>query len=165
MVRPHLEFSQTVWSPYLLKFVDQLEGVQRRATRLIPGLSKLAYTDRLKTLKLPTLSYRRIRGDLIEVFKITKGLYDPAVTDKLLHWSVEGRTRGNSSKLFLKRSNTNFGNNCFSGRVVKHWNMLSDSVLNSGNLSIFKSRLDKFMKDQPIIYDYRSNICTNSRYY
>ena len=30
----------------------------------------MAYEDRLKVLKIPSLSYRRVRGDLIEVYKI-----------------------------------------------------------------------------------------------
>ena len=44
-----------------------IENIQRRATKLIPGLSDLSYEDRLHRLKLPSLSYRRSRGDMIEV--------------------------------------------------------------------------------------------------
>ena len=50
-----------------------MEKVQRRATRLIYSLHDLSYYDRLKRLKLTTLVTRRLRGDLIEVFKIIKG--------------------------------------------------------------------------------------------
>ena len=39
-------------------------------------LKDMSYKQRLKTLKLPTLSYRRLRGDMIEVYKIIKGVYD-----------------------------------------------------------------------------------------
>ena len=46
--------------------IDKLERVQIRATKLIPGIRNLSYTERLKRLKLPTLKYRRLRGDLIE---------------------------------------------------------------------------------------------------
>ena len=35
--------------------------------------------DRLMHLKLPTLKYRRLRGDMIEVFKIMHNLYDPEI--------------------------------------------------------------------------------------
>ena len=45
------------------KHVDALENVQRRATRCIPSLKGLSYVDRLKKLQLPTLVYRRARGD------------------------------------------------------------------------------------------------------
>ena len=43
--------------------------VQRRATKLIPGYKELDYKERLIRLKLPTLSYRRLRGDMIEILQ------------------------------------------------------------------------------------------------
>ena len=39
--------------------------------------------DRLMYLKLPTLKYRRLRGDMIEVFKTTHNIYDPEVSPEL----------------------------------------------------------------------------------
>jgi hypothetical protein len=58
-----------------------IENIQRRATKLIPGLSDLSYEDRLRPLKLPSLSYRRSRGDMIEVYKIMSGKYDPEISN------------------------------------------------------------------------------------
>jgi hypothetical protein len=58
-----------------------IENIQRRATKLIPGLSDLSYEDRLRRLKLPSLSYRRSRGDMIEVYKIMSGKYDPEISN------------------------------------------------------------------------------------
>ena len=60
--------------PHFQKDIDLLEGVQRRATKLIPDLKDRSYEDRLRCLNLTTLKTRRIRGDLIEVFKIFRGL-------------------------------------------------------------------------------------------
>ena len=68
-VRPHLEYAQSVWAPHLKKHIDMLENVQVRATKLVDGLSNLDYPARLRKLELPTLVYRRARGDMIEVFK------------------------------------------------------------------------------------------------
>ena len=49
--------------------VDKLERVQKRATKLIPELSKKSYSDRrLKALKSPRLKYRRYRGDMISIY-------------------------------------------------------------------------------------------------
>jgi len=53
-----------------------LEGVQRRATNLITSIKDKTYEDRLRLLNLITLETRRLRGDLMEVFKIFKGFGD-----------------------------------------------------------------------------------------
>ena len=54
----------------MVKHIESIEGVQCRATKMIPELKHLSYPERLKKLKLPTMAYRRARGDMIEVFKI-----------------------------------------------------------------------------------------------
>ena len=64
MIRPHLEYAATVWSPHM-KDIQLIENVQRRATKHLPKISKLPYSERLRQLDLPTLRYRRIRGDMI----------------------------------------------------------------------------------------------------
>jgi len=53
-----------------------IERVQPRATRLVPGFSKLPYDERLKRMKLKTLKQRRQRGDMIEVFKYMNKKYN-----------------------------------------------------------------------------------------
>ena len=150
-------------SGHLLKYVDLIERVQRRATKLVSGLVGLSYEERLKKLNLPTLSYRRLRGDLIETYKILNELYDPVVTRGILTLSEESRTRGNSQKLFLNNSRLNLRKHTFSVRVVKIWNMLPQSILDSNSVHLFEARLDRFMKVQPIIYNYRSDIVFDNR--
>ena len=59
MVRPHLEYAQSVCSRFR-KDIVTIEGFQRRATKMLPGLKKLSYKEKLKKLDLPTLVYRRI---------------------------------------------------------------------------------------------------------
>ena len=58
IVRPHLEYCIQAWKPHLRKYIDMLEKIQRRATKLIPGLRDLRYEER----GLTTLETRRLRG-------------------------------------------------------------------------------------------------------
>ena len=69
LVRPHLEYCNTVTYPVYEKDAKLLEGVQRRATKMVPEMKNYDYANRLKKLALPSLAYRRKRGDMIEVYK------------------------------------------------------------------------------------------------
>jgi len=53
-----------------------LEKVQHRATKLVSGLEKLTYEERLDLLGLTTLEEIKLRGYMIEIFKIMRGFYE-----------------------------------------------------------------------------------------
>ena len=65
LVRPLLEYCVQVWSPYRQDLIDLIEGVQDRATKLVPAVRKENYEKRLELLGLTKLVERRYRGDLI----------------------------------------------------------------------------------------------------
>ena len=69
-VHPNLEYCIQAWSPYLQGDIQKVECVQRRAIKLVPSLKDISYEKRLKMFGLTTLQERRVRGDMIEVFKI-----------------------------------------------------------------------------------------------
>ena len=144
VVRPHLEFANIVWHPYLKKDIDLLEQVQHRATRMIPGMSRLTYEDRLKKMDLPTLAYRRIRGDAIDTYKYLNGLYS-VDHSRLLeeHHSSGLETRGNGQKLQKRSCRTQLRANFYSLRVVNVWNSLPKEVIGARSVNIFKGRFDK----------------------
>ena len=99
LVRPHLEYCNTVTYPVYEKDANLLEGVQRRATKMVPDMTNYDYATRLRKLALPSLSYRRKRGDMIEVYKYTHGLYQVSA----LPVEVEEKTtRGHTYKLKKK---------------------------------------------------------------
>ena len=69
LVRPLLEYGNVIWYPRYSKDAERLERVQRRATKMIQGLNGYSYEESLMLLDLPSLVYRRYRGDAIEVYK------------------------------------------------------------------------------------------------
>ncbi len=111
IVRPHLENASVIWTPYLKKDKIATENVQRRATRMVMDLTSLPYHERLKILGLPTLEYRRLRADMIQVYKILNGI-DLANKDKLFTMTAYHATRGNTQKLFKKRARTENPKEC-----------------------------------------------------
>ena len=115
-VRPVLEYGNTIWSPRHKKDIQAVEKVQQRATKLVPGLKDLDYTARLKILKLPSLSYRRDRGDMIETFKYIENIYKTENP-----WFIRDHTkntRDHSKKLCKLRCNTELRKHCFSHRII-----------------------------------------------
>jgi len=97
MVRSHLDYCSSVWAPYRKGDILALEKVQKRATKILPGLKNLPYSERLKICKIPTLHYRRIRGDYDKTYKIVSGKYHSGVAPMLYKASVHV-TRGNDMK-------------------------------------------------------------------
>ena len=76
LVRPLIEYCVQVWSPNKQKHIDLLEGVQKRATKIVPELRNMTYNKRLERLGLTSLEDRRVRGDMIETYKIMTGKED-----------------------------------------------------------------------------------------
>ena len=75
-VRCHLEYSVQAWNPWLQADKNLLEAVQKRAVRMVSGLEGKEYHDRLREVGLTTLEERRVRGDMIETWKILNGKED-----------------------------------------------------------------------------------------
>ena len=63
-----------MWLPINEKDADTLEWVQRRATKMILGLRNLSYEERLKRLGMFSLRRRRLKDDMIEVFRRIHGI-------------------------------------------------------------------------------------------
>ena len=145
LVRPILEYAVQSWCPFLVKDVEELEKVQHRITKLVPGLENLSYEERCKELGLPTLKERRLRGDLIEVYKILHGFEG---TDYQKFFKLrEGVTRGHEWKLEKKEHSSGLERGgWFSIRVINPWNELPPEVVNAPTIRAFKRELDEYMK-------------------
>ena len=162
MVRPHLEYANQVWSPQAKKYREMIENVQRRATKMIPGYSSLEYPDRLKKLKLPTLSYRRLRGDLIEIYKILSGKYDPDVCQDFINLRDQylgpdaPETRGNDRRIYVENPRLDVRKYSFPHRAVHVWNDLPNCAVKAETIIDFEVSLDNYMGPQDIIYDHEA---------
>jgi hypothetical protein len=143
LVRPHLEYCVQAWSPYLKKDIAVLEKVQRRATRMIPELCDLSYEERLHACGLTSLENRRVRGDLIETFKLVKGLEKVPASRFFSEPPSSLGVRGNSCKLFKNRARLEIRRQFFSNRVVDKWNRLPQSAVDATSTNAFKNHLDK----------------------
>jgi hypothetical protein len=139
-VRPHLEYCSIAWLPVLKKDKYILEQVQRRATKSVRSLRSLPYSDRLKSLNLFSLEYRRLRGCMIYTYKLFQsGLEE-------LHFKPsDSGLRGHNRKLFVERANTRLRQSFFSFVTVPFWNKLPPDVVNAPSLTCFKNRLDKVL--------------------
>ena len=144
LVRPLIEYCVQVWSPHMQKHIDLLEGVQKRATKLVPELRSMTYEKRLEKLGLTSLEDRRIRGDMIETYKIMTGKND---VNRDIFFKL-APIRGNPEearnlKIFKARFNRNKRKYFFSQRVVEKWNQLSNEEVNAPKTSGFKANYDR----------------------
>lgn len=151
MVRPILEYCNPVWSPYLKKHHVMLERIQRSATRMILGLDSVSYSERLTSLNITTLYYRRKRQDLIQVFRIING-FDCLNFNTFFEYD-SGRTRGNMKKLIKPRANSSTKLNVFSHRVINSWNELPNYVVMSSTINEFKNRLNTYWSNKSFKFD------------
>ncbi len=155
LVRPSLEYGVIIWSPYLKKDQDAVEAVQRRATRLVPGLQELPYEERLRRLQLPTLTYRRSRGDMIQVYKYLHGLYK-VQSDILPRAHYQATSRGHALKLEKRPAHHRLRQSFFTQGVTDLWKSLPSIVISAASMNVFNKRLDHRWKTQPFLYDYRA---------
>jgi hypothetical protein len=118
----------------------------------------MEYPDRLKKLKMPTLKYRHLRGDMIETFKIITGIYDNEDTEGIFDHDPNTRTRGHCKKIKKKFCKINLRKFSFTNRIVDLWNTLPQSVIDAKDVRQFEIRLDKYWEHQDVKFEYKASI-------
>ena len=140
LIRPHLEYCVQVWSPIAEHgnwgIILEIESIQRKFTRLIDGIGTLTYSQRLKACNLTTLAERRIRGDLIETYKIVSGSVN--------YGSDIFKLSRSGLNIISKGSGFNFRKKFLPERVRNFWNVLPTQVKSSPSVDSFKIRLQDF---------------------
>jgi hypothetical protein len=125
-VRPHLESASPAWAPWMEGDKESLEKVQRRAINMISGLRSQQYGDKLSELGLCTLEERRHQLDMVQTFKILKGVDN---VDKST-WFIpasEGQVRvtrmvADPLNVRQQASRLDIRRQFYSQRVVDCWN-------------------------------------------
>ena len=127
-----------------------------RTTKLVVSVKHLKYKERLKRLNLPTLKYRRIRGDMIEVYNILTKKYD----NNNFSWEKQQdrRIRSHYLKLTNHRCHYDLRKYLFTARIVNTWNSLSELVISAGTTNCFKNSLGKFWINQDLLFDYKTEL-------
>jgi len=131
LIRPILEYSNSVWGPYFVLDQCKVEKVQRRAMKMIVPLQDMTYEERLSIFQLPSLSHRRLRGNLIMLYKILNNYCNSDFTD--LYTLSSTLTRGHQLKLFKHHSRLLYRSNYF---FTNDWNQLPASIANSNSINI-----------------------------
>ena len=112
-------------------------------------MAGLSYEERLDRLGLYSLEFRRLRGDLIETYKILKGL-ERLDAGRLFPMLGESRTRGHSLRIRGRPFRMEMRKNFFSQRVVNLWNSLPQKAVEANSLDAFKRELDRALKDSGV---------------
>jgi hypothetical protein len=140
-VRPLLEYCSQVWSPCYVTDVRKVESVQRRFTRRLVGMQTLSYSDRLNKLKLESLELRRLKFDLLYVYKMFKGLVN--LDCSIFQLSTVLHLRGHSCKLVKPVANINIRCHSFACRIIDAWNSLPQTTIIAPSVNAFKKSLNK----------------------
>ena len=141
LVRPHLEYGNLIWGPFNRADQKLIERVQRRATRLVPEIKGLPYPERLRRLGLPSLYYRRRRGDMIAMYQVFNGGMD-IQPDEFFSLAPSVGTRGHSMKLRKPQAHSRVRRCTFAVRAINDWNGLPPSVILAPSLNQFKAQID-----------------------
>ena len=147
-VRPHIGYANPVWSPHLRKHIRMLENVQIRATKLVDGMKNMTYTERLEKLDIPTLLYRRERGDMIQVWNHFH-TYDRSTLSPNFRPLPRTNRKHPFQLTWNRPKDGTHGrqHNSFYFRVSNKWNLLPRKVVEAENVDTFKSRLDAAWTD------------------
>ena len=145
IIRPQLEYGNVIWGPFSVLDQAKVERVQRRATKLVPSIKHLSYQQRLEVLNLPSLKYRRLRGDMITVYNIFHNIYD-LHTSQFFTFPTYSNTRGHPFKIFKTQLQRDVRAHSFSQRIIDDWNKLPYEVVTAPTLSQFKRQFDSFYR-------------------
>ena len=148
-VRPHLEYACSVWSPYQINKIQELESIQRTVRNRIEGLSEMNYNQRLQKLNLFSLQRRRERYDIIHIWKIQQGIIPNDLELMFYETPRQGWKCRRKSLPKRERRLSTLKFHSFSSRAASLFNSVPKSIKESKTIANFKLKLDKYLRCIP----------------
>ena len=130
------------------KDIDLLEGVQRRATKMILGYKHCCYEDSYWLWLYASYQHWRV-GDweVIQAFKLLRSL-DQINYNNSFVLDVNTSRRGHTLKVAKPRTRLDIRLHNFSHKVVNCWNNLPVEIVECQSINNFKSKLSMFLSNR-----------------
>ena len=141
LVRPIIEYGNVIWGPSYILDQQSIESVQRRFTKFLFDFNDVSYPDRLSTLGLPSLQYRRLRGDMIHIYRMVYNNIGLDLSD--FFTTSTSITRGHTHTFFKPHAVSRQRSNFFTIRSIDAWNNLPECVIKAHSIDSFKNLLDQ----------------------
>ena len=164
-MRPRLEHAVAAWNPWLEADIKTMEKIQERLIKMLSDVRGDTYEEKLNDAGLTTLKERRVRGDVIQTFKVPKGfsnvdqtkwfqtIPDNARPTREIS-TVEGeKVVKTESVLVIERARLETRKKFFAIRAAKEWNKLPELVKNRTSVNAFKASYNKWRSSKPLTAD------------
>ena len=146
-IRPLLEYNSVIWNPHYKKDVEAVESAQIYFVKKLFRRSNIpsdSYQQRLYMINLETLEYRRLKFDLILVFKIINNLIDIPFNSLFSLHSTPYNLRRHQHTLQPQKYTSDTRKFFFSNKIVPTWNSLPEEIVSCNTLVSFKTKLNSF---------------------
>ena len=142
-VRSTVEYASSAWNPHKIQDIVDLESVQRLFTRRIPGLGDFSYPERLNILEMKSLEERRLRRDLVELFKIVTNRSGLDFGQILAYADDPNTSQANQLQINIKFRRTTLGQHSIFADAIRVWNRLPQKIVGFSSVSSFCSALEE----------------------
>jgi len=162
LVRSHLTYCSQLWRPRLIKDIEILERIQRRATKYIVGNNQMDYKSRLLSLHLLPLMHWL---ELQDVMFLVKCLQQPTANPEiasLVSFSYSSTCAGQTgNKLKVKLNKTTSSRHFYTSRIVRLWNALPVEVIDlTKSFVTIKKRVREHLIQNFLQNFHPQNTCT-----
>jgi len=122
LVTYQLLYCSVLWRPFLIKDIELLEQVQRRATKYILNDYNSDYKSRLVSLKLLPLMYVYELQDILFTVTNLKSPCKDFDISEFVYFSSHSTRSSQGMKMSHKRAKNNISKHTFFNRIPRLWN-------------------------------------------